>query len=720
MRCPPSARSFIPRVLRSAAFTLSVVVLLGGDDPAAHAAPVAADAKDAVRPAFDPRAVQLPESSPERRMRAALAKHDAVLARRIAHEALGPSLPLSDADAARRGRVSWLLALASEEPAPHYRALFESRHPLSRWAGLRLAERLERRDPETAAGIARSLARGWTGAARAERLLARIARTEAVPAPATIAPAPSDTPAAELERYKQWIATQRYEQALAALEKLAPRTKHDPELSCKVGFELGRALVYLKQRERSAAHMLELASRCSDLELKTWARYYAGQAKLRAADPNGAIAALDALIAEAPSSSLADDALHMQSVAYADSGRVPEQIAKLEQIVVSYPSGDMRCDASFTLAMLARAGGDLNAALSHLDALQETGQDDAVEGQEGRAAYWYARTLSDLGRRDEALAAYAAIVRRYVQSYYAQHALGRVELLDAALASTLRAELSAASREPLKFAYRAEMDEAAFAAALELLQVGEADLALQELSSLQPGKHRDPELTWLAAALFNEAGEHEHATRLARPLVASVLREAGAIARTRQLVRVAYPRAFGGVLEQAATEAGVPATLVRAIAREESSFDPTATSPARAYGALQLIVPTARSIAKPLGLPSDAAALKRPEINLRLGARFMSGLLARYDGYTPLLPAAYNAGAGATERFLNEAPELPLDAWVEAIPYKETRRYTRRVLQAYGFYRWLDNGEVASLPVEIPEAQWKKRTGDDGALVSSE
>jgi len=339
--------------------------------------------------------------------------------------------------------------------------------------------------------------------------------------------------------------------------------------------------------------------------------------------------------------------------------------------------------------------------------LQQSGLDDAVEGQEGRAAYWYARTLSDLGQRDRAITAYAAIVQRYVQTYYAQHALGRLELLDPGKASALRAELSARapSTEPLLFGYRAELDEAAFSAALELLRVGEPDLALEELQALNEG--RDGDLSWLSAALFNEAGEHEHATRIARPLVSALLRSDDSmrtLPRLRALIRIAYPNAFANVLEGAATEAGVPATLVRAVAREESSFDPLAQSPARAYGALQLIVPTARSIAKPLGLPSDAAALKRPEINLRLGARFMAGLLARYAGYTPLLPAAYNAGTGATERFLNERPGMALDAWVEAIPYRETRRYTRRVLQAYGFYRWLDEGQLASLPLEIPSA----------------
>jgi soluble lytic murein transglycosylase len=710
MRPRSAARRFV---------SMSVVLLLAlaSEDPAARAAPTTVEALDGARPAFDPRVVQLAPEAPELRIRAALAAGDTALARSIGHIALGPALPLDavldTSRAAERGRVLWLLALASDEPAPHYRALFESHHPLNRWAGLRLAELLSRRDPQTARTIAQSLARGWTGAARAERVLARIARAEAGELPATPA-VTHDGADAELERCKQLIATQRYEVAQAALEKLAQRTKSDAELSCRVGFELGRALVYLKQREKSATHMLELASRCTDLELRTWARYYAGQAKLRDADPDGAIAALDALLIEAPSSSLADDALHMQAIAHADSGRAPQQVAVLEQLVARYPSGDMRSDASFTLAMLARERGELSVALTHLDALQKSGLDDGVEGQEGRAAYWYARTLGDLGQRAPALAAYAAIVRRHIQTYYAQHALGRLEQLDPVQARALRAELSAHAA-PLSFPYRAELDEGAFAAALELLKVGEPDLALDELLSLHGGaKNRDPELSWLVAAVFNEAGEHEHATRVARPLVAALLREdqivrtaadaAAPIARARMLLRIAYPRAFSDVLEQAALEAKVPATLVRAIAREESSFDPEATSPARAYGALQLIVPTARSIAKPLGLPSDAAALKRPEINLRLGARFMAGLLARYAGFAPVLPAAYNAGPGATDRFLRDDPQLALDAWVEAIPYRETRRYTRRVLQAYGFYRWLDTGEIASLPLEIPTA----------------
>ena len=47
-------------------------------------------------------------------------------------------------------------------------------------------------------------------------------------------------------------------------------------------------------------------------------------------------------------------------------------------------------------------------------------------------------------------------------------------------------------------------------------------------------------------------------------------------------------------------------------------------------------------------------------------------------------PAAYNAGYAATDRWLRESAAQPLDEWIERIPYRETRRYTRRVLQTYG------------------------------------
>jgi soluble lytic murein transglycosylase len=165
---------------------------------------------------------------------------------------------------------------------------------------------------------------------------------------------------------------------------------------------------------------------------------------------------------------------------------------------------------------------------------------------------------------------------------------------------------------------------------------------------------------------------------------------------------LAYPRAYAPLIDDVARERGVPAELVRAVAREESSFNPRVVSTALAYGLIQVIPKTAKIHAQALSLPSDPASLKRPEVNLQIGSHFLSELRKRYAQNPAVVPAAYNAGFGASDRWLRERADLPLDEWVERIPYRETRRYTRRVLQSVGIYTFLDQGQLPTLVAALP------------------
>jgi soluble lytic murein transglycosylase len=270
----------------------------------------------------------------------------------------------------------------------------------------------------------------------------------------------------------------------------------------------------------------------------------------------------------------------------------------------------------------------------------------------------------------------------------------------------LLAELSP-GKEPaavLSFAWRSELDQPGWKTAVELLRVGEFELAEQEFRFLGVlGTKAGDELLWMVAATMHEGGAYPPASQLARSRLRD-FRQKAPRGRERQLWRIAYPRAYEPLIEQVAREQQVPAEFVRAVAREESSFNPEAVSTALAYGLIQLIRPTAKIHATALGLPSDPDALKRPDINLRIGSHFIRELWQRYAVNPAIVPAAYNAGFAATDRWLRERGQEPLDEWIEHIPYRETKRYTRRVLQSYGTYAWLDTGKLPALAVQLPAA----------------
>jgi len=170
-----------------------------------------------------------------------------------------------------------------------------------------------------------------------------------------------------------------------------------------------------------------------------------------------------------------------------------------------------------------------------------------------------------------------------------------------------------------------------------------------------------------------------------------------------------YPQAFSPLIENIAEDEGIPPSFVRAIAREESSFDPDAVSWAKAYGLVQLIMPTAKRFAAEVGVKATPRTLKKPEVNLKIGTRYMAWLWNRLNENPALVPSAYNAGEGAVRRWLQEDATRPLDVFIEEIPYDETRRYTRRVLQTYGVYQWLAAEQLPELRAKLPGTNAQQR-----------
>ena len=164
-----------------------------------------------------------------------------------------------------------------------------------------------------------------------------------------------------------------------------------------------------------------------------------------------------------------------------------------------------------------------------------------------------------------------------------------------------------------------------------------------------------------------------------------------------------FPRPYAERFTEAARTQGVPVTLAMAVARRESGFWTEARSPVGAQGLMQLMPRTAQSVAKSIDLDSPAnLVLTQADTNIKLGTAYLGQLLQRFNDNRVLALAAYNAGPSRAKKWYTN-PQ-PIDAFIEGIPFAETRAYVKAVLLYAAIYAQL-NGlpEPLLYPYEIEQ-----------------
>jgi soluble lytic murein transglycosylase len=665
---------------------------------------------------LDPKIVELSDRSTVMLARRALDKGNAGRAREIAEAAL------PHASAQDKGRLHWLAAQAAIKDGythlalAHLDTLGTFRHPLARWAQLRRAALLERRDPDAAAAIVASLADNWAGRDHAQSIQTRVepsGETGVLQIQMDGKPkAPVATPRGRtkqsLRKAEALYAAKRYREAERIFARVVRNVTKGSVVWCDARYKQGRSLLQDRERTRGAPTMKDVADRCTKIEIDTraWARYHAARAYGRIDRWDEAIAQFEKLEKEAPDHRLADDASYRAALAELENGRGKAALERLASIPKRYPEGDMWPRALFRLGWIELRDGRYERALRHFNELVDRGGDERQEGITGRANYWRARALFSMGRRIDAVEAYAEIAERWPLRYYAQQALWRLHEIVPDRAQDILTNMRAGDTPSrMVFVWRDEFDDPAFDRLVELLIVGDVTYASKEMTALRMvGSHVDPEMAVVGAVLLQHAGADAKLSRVIRSHFEDF---EGLLPKGegRLIWEATYPQAFSPLIENIAEDHGVPPSFVRAIAREESSFDPEAVSWAKAYGLVQLIMPTAKRFSEEAGVKATPRTLKKPEVNLKIGAAYMAWLRARFEENPSLVPAAYNAGEGAVRRWLEDDPSRSLDVFIEEIPYDETRRYTRRVLQTYGVYQWLANEQLPPLPSALPRVK---------------
>jgi len=281
-----------------------------------------------------------------------------------------------------------------------------------------------------------------------------------------------------------------------------------------------------------------------------------------------------------------------------------------------------------------------------------------------QAGFWAGRILLLLGRREEAAALLEDVVSRDPLSYYALRAS---ELLDREPPIPLEGRLGGVAPPPGE-----EM------AALDALLAAELPGAADWLAGVLAARLRPSAEGLLGLALeLNRRGLTRQGVSLGWEV------RAGGEPWSRELLEAVFPFPYRGLVEAEARERGLDLWLVAGLVRQESAFWTYARSRADARGLMQLLPSTARALARAGGPEAFRVDhLDLPEVNLHLGAAFLSDLLRRFRGADLAhVLAAYNAGPTRARRWLRlPEAEDPL-LFVERIPFRETREYVKSVLR---------------------------------------
>ncbi len=161
-----------------------------------------------------------------------------------------------------------------------------------------------------------------------------------------------------------------------------------------------------------------------------------------------------------------------------------------------------------------------------------------------------------------------------------------------------------------------------------------------------------------------------------------------------KIMKMIYPKTYSEIISVYAEEYNVDENLIFAVIKAESNFNNDAISNKSAIGLMQIVEDTAIDVAKKNNIDINTENIEEEllniEKNINIGTKYLSTLLEQYGNIEVAL-AAYNAGIGTVNNWIEKQVIKPDGSDIENIPYKETNNYVRKILRDYDIYNNLYN-----------------------------
>ncbi len=159
-----------------------------------------------------------------------------------------------------------------------------------------------------------------------------------------------------------------------------------------------------------------------------------------------------------------------------------------------------------------------------------------------------------------------------------------------------------------------------------------------------------------------------------------------------KLLKMMYPKTYSEIISTYAEEYDVEENLIYAVIKAESNFDNNAVSNKSAIGLMQIVEETAIDVARRNNIEIDSENIEEELLdidnNIHIGTKYLSMLLTQY-GNVEVALAAYNAGIGTVDNWIEKEIIQADGSDIENVPYKETNNYVRKILRDYDVYNYL-------------------------------
>ena len=422
-------------------------------------------------------------------------------------------------------------------------------------------------------------------------------------------------------------------------------------------------------------------------EQRAEALYYLAQAYATSRQWDAARGALDELRRSFAQSPFTPRAITNVGVIARDAKSTVEALNFFRQAVAAYPERAETAQAQFELAWDAHEAKNYQESsrllTEHLALYADKNTDNR-----GRAGYWAARDSERAGKLAEARAIYEAMQARYDANWYGYLSKQRVENMNRNNAPRGNfAPDSMVGRAVANLQTVTVADETAGQTEMERISradefsvIGTDDVAMEELEVAQGDAPASPRVNLAVARIYRARGDNLRAfveLRKSYPDYSQMKPEE----LTREEWDIFYPLSFWDIIVQEAKAKRLDPHQVAGLIRQESVFNPRARSNAKAYGLMQLLVPTGAAMARKVGITESVTeqSLYEPRLNIQLGTQYMRDQFDKF-GRIEYVAIAYNAGPGRVPQWRSTLP-LEIDEFAEAIPFTETRGYVQGVVR---------------------------------------